>query len=192
MLALVAAAIAVATSAAASPRSPDSPPPAALSRADAAWAASLTRAAQVWASAHTAPTPADYRAQAEAFLDTLPGGDAVTIEWGDPEGHLGGVWIPGPPTIILNAQRLDGRVEATQDVLRHEIAHVHQNLALTASGLSLAQYTARLDALFDGDGVERSADAVAALLGATTLRYQSEFTPAQLDAAREILADRVP
>ena len=133
-----------------------------------------------------------YRAQAEAFLRSLPGGDAATIRWGDPHGHLGGVWIPGSSTIILNPAQLDGNLPLTQDVLRHEIAHVHQNRTMAATGMPLPAYEARLDAIFDGQGVERSADAVAVLLGARTVRYQSTFTPAQLAAARAILADRVP
>ncbi|ACZ32269.1 hypothetical protein Xcel_3269 [Xylanimonas cellulosilytica DSM 15894] len=139
-----------------------------------------------------APAPPDYRAEAEAFLDTLPGGATATIEWGDPNGHLGGVWIPGSETIILNAARLDGRLERTKDVLRHEIGHVHQNRAMAAAGVSLADFEARLDALFDGQGIERSADAIALLLGAGSVRYSSSFTDAQYDAARTLLQDRIP
>lgn len=139
------------------------------------------------------PPPAgDYRAAAEAFLDTLPGGASASIEWGDPDGHLGGVWIPGSETIILNAARLDGRLAQTKDVLRHEIGHVHQNRAMAAAGWSLADFEARLDEIFEGQGIERSADAVALLLGATSVRYSSSFSDAQYDAARALLEDRVP
>ncbi len=139
-----------------------------------------------------ADEPTDFRAAAEAFLDTLPGGSTATIEWGDPHGHLGGVWIPGSETIILHAQRLDGRIEQTKDVLRHEIGHVHQNRAMAASGWSLPQFEAHLDGIFGGEGIERSADAVALLLGAESVRYASSFTEAQYDAARALLEDRVP
>ncbi|QAY69414.1 hypothetical protein [Xylanimonas protaetiae] len=139
-----------------------------------------------------APPEVDYRAEAEAFLDTLPGGASARIEWGDPDGHLGGVWIPGSETIILNATRLDGRLAQTKDVLRHEIGHVHQNRTMAATGMSLTDYEARLDALFGGQGIEKSADAVALLLGAKSVRYASSFSDAQYAAARAILEDRVP
>lgn len=161
---------------------PSSPPPA----ADPPRAAPSARA-----TADPGP-PTDFRAEAEAFLDTLPGGASASIEWGDPDGHLGGVWIPGSETIILNAARLDGRLEQTKDVLRHEIGHVHQNRAMAAAGWSLPDFEAHLDDIFGGQGIERSADAVAVLLGAGSLRYASSFTDAQLEAARALLEDRVP
>ncbi|WP_146252044.1 hypothetical protein [Xylanimonas oleitrophica] len=144
------------------------------------------------APAAAPPAAPSYRAEAEAFLRTLPGGGGARIEWGDPQGHLGGVWMPGSSTIILNAARLDGRLDRTKDVLRHEIAHVHQNWTMASTGTSLSAYRARLDEIFGGNGIEKSADAVALLLGASSVRYQSSFTAEQYEAARAILAHRVP
>jgi len=132
-----------------------------------------------------------FRSQMRAFLNTLPGGSSTGLEWGNPNGHLGGVYIPGGKTIILNAAKLEGNAAKTKNVLRHEIAHIHQNRVIAANGLTTAAYQARLNEVFGSNGIERSADAVAYLLGAGSFNYQSSFNSAQLAAARAILADRL-
>lgn len=139
------------------------------------------------------PLAADqaFRSEMRAYLNTLPGGGSTGLEWGNPQGHLGGVYIPGGSTIILNAARLEGNAAKTKDVMRHEIAHIHQNRVIANNGLSVANYQARLNEVFGSNGIERSADAVAYLLGAGSYNYQSSFNGAQLAAARAILADQL-
>jgi len=132
-----------------------------------------------------------FRSEMRGYLDTLPGGSSTSLEWGNPDGHLGGVYIPGGKTIILNAARLEGNSAKTKDVLRHEIAHIHQNRVIAANGLSTASYQAHLNQTFGSNGIERSADAVAYLLGANSYNYQSSFTADQLTAARNILSDQL-
>ncbi|MDR0482832.1 MAG: hypothetical protein LBH13_06725 [Cellulomonadaceae bacterium] len=177
----------------------------ALVKAQTSYNAKLTQAKKKAAAKATKPaaakaskkapaakflTTAQYRKQAEAFLKTLPGGKKVTIEWGDPQGHLGGVWMPGSSTIILNAKKLDRQLDRTKDVLRHEIGHIHQNWTMAKLNVSMKTYEARSNAVFGG--VEPAADAVAIVLGASSVYYKSDFTKAQLNAARNILKDKMP
>jgi predicted SprT family Zn-dependent metalloprotease len=144
--------------------------------------------------ATTLPTKSTkaYRSAMRSFLNTLPSGKKVQIEWGNPEGHLGGVWMPGSTTIILNASRLDKQEARTKDVLRHEVAHVYQNWAMAKSGLSLGQYQKRMDKYFGANSIERSADAVAYVLGAKNFAYQHNFSKAQLAVAKQIIKCDVP
>jgi len=147
----------------------------------------------VTSPAEFAPLAADqaYRAEMRAFLNTLPGGGSAGLEWGNPDGHLGGVYIPGGNTIILNAAKLEGNAAKTKDVLRHEIAHIHQNRVIANNGLSTSAYQGHLNDVFGSNGIERSADAVAYLLGAGSYNYQSSFNGEQLAAARAILSDQL-
>lgn len=132
-----------------------------------------------------------FRNEIRSFLNTLPGGSSTSLEWGNPEGHLGGVYIPGGRTIVLNAARLEGRVAKTKDVVRHEIAHIHQNRILASNGMRVAEYQQRLNKVFGSNGIEKSADAVAHLLGANEKHYQSTFSKAQLAVANAILNDQL-
>jgi predicted SprT family Zn-dependent metalloprotease len=116
----------------------------------------------------------------------------MNIEWGDPQGHLGGVWMPGSSTIILNAARLDCQTDQTHNVLLHEIAHVHQNWIIAAQGMTTADFQARMEQIFGAPGIESAADAVAVLLGATTVYYRASFSQAELDAAQAIINNQLP
>lgn len=121
-------------------------------------------------SAGAGSSSASVQEVAESTLRSLPNNDIAVIEWSDPDGSLGGVYL-GTRTILLNPDRLAGNPAKTQDVVKHEIAHVYQGVVMQANGWSVSDLSNALSDAFGSNGIEKSADCVALHFGASWVNY---------------------
>jgi len=163
---------------------------AAAERAAAEQAAAAERAAAEQAAARAvapaappAPAPSIHEV-GEATLRGLPGNGGVSLSWDDPglSGHLGGVWKGNTSKILVNASRLAGQPSKTQDVIRHEMAHIYQGRLMAAHGMSWSQIDGLMSGAFGGNASEKVADCVALRFGASWVNYTSDCAGADKQA----------
>ncbi len=145
----------------------------------------------------------DVTAELEELLAVLPGGADLEVAWDHPDigDHLGGVWLRSPDVVMLNSDRLSRERSRAASTVLHEIVHTYQGRILArlaeevrwSDGLTALER--RLDKVFDGDGLERSADCVALALGATWTHYADARdcdSYAQRAAVTALLQSRMP
>jgi len=177
----------------------------------AAVAAAASRAAAVVGGAGSGTTGSgtgsgydgtDVVAIGEATLRALPGSDGVHLDWNHPAigTHLGGVFLDQHTEIMINGRRLTATPGRTSSVVMHELGHIYQARIIAAQaparGGWSASYSAlmsRLDAIFGGNGQERSADCLALAAGATWTAYTTDCdTPTRHQAVADLQALKIP
>lgn len=157
---------------------------AATDQAAAAQRDAEERAARAAVAEQPAAPPAasarSIREVGEATLRGLPGNGGVSLSWDDPglAGHLGGVWKGNTSTILVNASRLGDQTSKTQDVIRHEMAHIYQGRLMAAHGKSWSQIDGLMAEAFGRNASEKAADCVALRFGASWVNYTSDCSGA--------------
>jgi hypothetical protein len=118
------------------------------------------------------------------MLRSLPGNAGVSIRWDDPGlgGHLGGVWSGSTDAILVNGTALAGKPGKTQDVVRHEIAHIYDGRLAAAFGLTWSELGNRMAGAFGANAQEKAADCVALRFGAAWTHYTSDCGSADKQA----------
>ncbi|WP_165372788.1 hypothetical protein, partial [Pengzhenrongella frigida] len=163
-------------------------------------AAEAARAAEQAAAAAN-PAGADLAAVGEATLRSLPGNEGVRLAWNHAAigNHLGGVYLDRGTEIMINGRRLATTPERTASVVEHEMGHIYQARIMAVNAPALGGWNAsyramksRLDAVFAGNGLEKSADCIALQFGATWVAYNSECGGERQGAVDALLAGRMP
>ena len=163
--------------------------------AAASAAAAVGRAGASEATAG-AESESDLASIGEATLRSLPGNDGVHLAWNHPAigSHLGGVFLDQDTEIMINGRRLAATPGRTSSVVMHELAHIYQARTIAAEAparggwsASHAALMSRLDAIFGGNGQERSADCIALAAGATWTAYTTDCNTPERQAAVEAL-----
>lgn len=171
--------------------------------AEAARATEQAAAASVAASViGRAGSGSDVTAVGEATLRSLAGNAGVHLAWDHPAigSHLGGVFLDQDSEIMINARRLSATPDRTASVVMHELGHIYQARVIAADAptrggwsASYAELMSRLDAIFGGNGQERSADCVALSTGATWTAYTRDCaTPARQAAIKALQETKMP
>ncbi|MGV8966193.1 MAG: hypothetical protein ACOH2F_07920 [Cellulomonas sp.] len=165
-------------------------------RAAASAAAAVVGGAGSGATTAGAGSGSDVAAIGEATLRTLPGNAGVHLAWNHPAigTHLGGVFLDQVTEIMINGRRLAATPGRTSSVVMHEIGHIYQARIIAAEAPARGGWSAssgalmsRLNAIFGGNGQERSADCVALAAGATWTAYTTDCnTPARQAAVHAL------